>query len=111
MNHRDHRLFFENGAVVELNLPVRAVVRCGTTYVIATIDPGRDTENRNLYGYDASGTLLWRVPDRSFPTAEICPYIGVERIDDERVHVWDNYGVIYEIDARTGNVLSERWGK
>lgn len=111
MKHIDRRLIFANGTVVELNLPVRAIARCGSVYVVTTVDPGKDTESRNLYAYDEDGELLWRAPDRSFPSAPVCPYIAVERVDDERVRVWDLNGVIYEMDARTGNVLSERFGK
>jgi len=110
-NISDASSLYDNGKVVELNLPVDKIAQCGSVIVLVTIDPGNDTENENLYAYDADGTFLWRGPDRSFPTVEVCPYIDVERIDDEHVRVWDYYGVIYRIEARTGNVVEKHWGK
>jgi len=111
MKIQNRRLTLENETVIEFNLPIEHAVKCGEVILVITQDPEKNTENQNLYAYSDSGRFLWRGPDRSFEGFEVCPYVTVKCIDDVHVRVWDYYGVIYTLEALTGNLIEKHWGK
>jgi len=99
-----------NGMEISFVDPIEKTLRCGNVTIVLTddvdADPDDYTENRNLFAYDAEGKLLWRAEDQRFPGEgnEVNPYVDVKRIDDALIRVWDYYGTIYTMVARTGEI-------
>lgn len=111
MTFEDRRLTLNDGVFLDFAVPIEEAIAFDDAVVVLTIDPKKNTENRNLYAYSHDGRLLWRAADRSFRGAEVNPYLGIERVDGRHVRAWDNFGAVYTIAAQTGDVVERRWGK
>jgi len=117
MTASERSVTFRHGEIVTFHNPVRRTAIFPDAIIVLTYPleahPGTPTDNRNLFAYDLEGKLLWRGDDQRFPGEgnEVNPYVDVERIDDELMSVWDYYGTIYTMVARTGEIRDREWGK
>ena len=75
------KLILANGETVALGLPVRDFLE--TDGVIVVVLDSNDDE-RNVYGVDQRGNILWRIQRRGFPDGPCTPE-GWPRQDEGRV--------------------------
>ncbi len=63
-----------------------------------------EINNRNLYGYDKNGEMIWQIEDLTTDGHD-SPFMNIERISSRLLgYTWDGWR--FEIDPYTGKVLS-----
>jgi len=100
----------EDGALVLSGLPpvrfpqaVRQVAEFDDVLVVRLV--WSNDNLRNVYGVNARGETLWRIGEPGAnPLGAL--YLGVGRVDDRIVRAVSSMGVSFDLDARTGKVIS-----
>jgi outer membrane protein assembly factor BamB len=106
---KGNNVHFPSGKTVKFDYPVREAVQIDDITVICLEVPMNRKLNENVYALDNEGNLLWQVkPARH--AYENSSYVGVKALGNVvRVFNWD--GMVYDLNPKTGDVLSSFWGK
>lgn len=97
---------------IEFKDEIEEVLDFGSSLVVRT-KQFKSTTLENVYGVNEQGEKMWQVPEMSRIVYQEMkfvgithPYIGLTKIDDKRVklHNWD--GTTFEVDATSGELLT-----
>lgn len=97
---RRKKLIFENGATVPFRYPIQEAIDIEGVIVVCLAIPVDVAIKDNVFGIDHSGHLLWQIRPKAYR------YTGLSKQGKlVRAHNFD--GMVYDLDPRTGIVLSE----
>lgn len=102
-------IIFAPDSKTSFDYPVASVVEFDDFVVVLLDVPPDQSHNENVYGVSREGNVLWQVPPRKHVYAN-SPYTYAERKGDSVfLSNWD--GLELTVDAATGVILSESYGK
>lgn len=106
---RGKTLELRSGKKAEFQYRIHDAVEIDDVTIVCLEVPLNRRLNENVYALDGQGNLLWQVkPMNHVP--ENSPFIGVERAGQlARLFNWD--GKVYDINPKTGDIVSSYWGK
>ena len=77
-------------------------------YIVALLDESGDNKGRNVVGLDSDGKIIWRIaPDVVNPTFR---YTSISN-KGGKLFAYNFSTNQYNVDYKTGKVLSRRWLK
>ncbi len=113
-----NELQIDSQTVHEFDWPIRAVVPAGSVIIVLTRGPRVDQSsnetdieeaNRNVFGIDSSGRLLWRIKSRGSGSADkhdpyrVNSFSYISRWADQYV-LHDSFGPFETLDPQTGEM-------
>jgi len=108
----NNKLFFHDQQIIEFEYPIIDTLESidGNAIVLLDkeeIEKENTIRNRNVYGVDSQGNILWQVEEKQH-IYDNSPYINLSEKDEKiRLHNWD--GTVYRLDTLTGKLDEEFW--
>jgi len=98
-----------SGRKVRFRYAIRDTLEIEGVIIVRLDVPVNRKLNENVYALDSQGDLLWQVkPVRH--VYQRSPYVGIEKAGEfARLFNWD--GNVYDVNPKTGDVISSYWGK
>lgn len=94
---------------VDFAWPIAEVLNYdGVLVVRVDPDPG-SKDNENIFGVDANGAILWKVPVRKY-IYDDSPYTGIKKAG-QNVELFNWDGTELLVNPSTGGVIQETYGK
>ena len=94
---------------VDFAWPIAEVLNCDDVLVVR-IDPDPGSkDNENIFGVDANGAVVWKVPARKY-IYDDSPYTGIKKVGNNvQLFNWDGTELL--VDPSTGGVVQETYGR
>lgn len=108
-NPKEKTLALASGRRVTFKYPILEEVEIGGVIIVCLEVPPNQKFNENVYGVDQEGTLLWQIKPVKHLYENSC-YTGIANAEGRaRLFNWD--GMVYDVDPKTGEVVSSYFGK
>lgn len=93
----------------EFQWPIKQVIEFLKSYVIR-LEPDLGTiDNRNVYGINYNGEVIWRIENGTFVYKD-SPFTGMSKLGDKvKLLNWD--GSDWIVDPETGEVIERSFSK
>ena len=102
---QENAVDFENGKRITFEYPIREALDTGDVFIVCLDIPVQVKFNENVFGIGSGGSILWQVKPTKH-LIDVSPYVGLSQ-QDKLVRLHNADGMVYDVEPKTGRVVSE----
>lgn len=99
----------ENESRIDFGWSIAEVLDCGNVLVIRLEPEPGAKDNENIFGVDGTAAILWQVEKRKY-VYDDSPFTGMKK-SGEHVHLYNWDGTELVVNAMTGEIVQETYGR